>query len=59
MPQTKRLQSSDKTASRLRLKSFRSQEKQCQVSGLIQLGIRQNSLRLKGIGRNGIRHKGC
>ncbi|XDV54561.1 hypothetical protein PO909_022821 [Leuciscus waleckii] len=63
MPQTKRLQSLDKTASRLRLKSFRSQEKQCQVSGLVQLGIRRNSLRQKGIrhkgiGRNGLRLKG-
>ncbi|CAM4293579.1 unnamed protein product, partial [Leuciscus chuanchicus] len=58
MPQTKRLQSLDKTASRLRLKSFRSQEKQCQVSGLVQLGIRRNSLRQKGIRRNGLRLKG-
>jgi len=63
MPQTKRLQLLEKTASRLRLKSFRSQEKQCQVSGLVQLGIRQNSLRKKGIRQNslrlkGIRHKG-
>ncbi|ROJ66307.1 Relaxin receptor 2 [Anabarilius grahami] len=32
MPQTKRLQSSDKTASRLRLKGFRSQENRRQVS---------------------------
>ncbi len=60
MPQTKRLQSLDKTASWLRLKGFRSQEKQRQVSGLLQLGISLNGLRLKGIsqkviGRNRLR----
>ncbi|KAI2645690.1 Fc receptor-like protein 5 [Labeo rohita] len=50
--QTKRLQSLDKTASCLRLKGFRSQEKRWHVSGLLQLDIRRNGLRLKGIRRS-------
>ncbi|KAI2666735.1 Retrotransposon-derived protein PEG10 [Labeo rohita] len=52
MPQTKRLQSLDRTASCLRLKGFSSQLKRRQVSGLVQLGIRRNGLRLKGIRRS-------
>ncbi len=63
VPQTKRLQSLDKTASWLRLKDFRSQENNVRCQVLVQLGISLNGLRLKGIsqkviGRNGLRLKG-